>query len=77
MTLTGKSEEASEAGGKKQKTPMKSMVEVRKEKTEKIMAKKSEVKPKIPISSFFFFTIENRKKLKEINPNITIKEIAV
>jgi len=41
------------------------------------MAKKTIVKPKRPISSFFFFTIENRKKLKEKNPKITIKEIAV
>ena len=41
------------------------------------MAKKTAVKPKRPISAFFFFTIENRKKLKEKNPNITIKEIAV
>lgn len=72
-----KSEEKSNSGGKKGKTPKKSLAEVRKEKTEKVLSKKNVVKPKRPISAFFFFTIDNRKKLKEKNPNITIKEIAV
>jgi len=75
--LNAKSEERSAGGGKKSKTPKKSIQDIRKEKVDKILAKKTEVKPKRPISAFFFFTIDNRKKMKETNPTISIKEIAV
>ena len=75
--MNAKSEERSAGGGKKSKTPKKSIQDIRKEKVDKILAKKTEVKPKRPISAFFFFTIDNRKKMKETNPTISIKEIAV
>lgn len=71
---TGVSEEASqsERGGKRKG---KTLAQIKREKTEKIMGKK-EVKPKRPMSAFFFFANENRVKLKKTNPKYSIKEVA-
>ena len=51
------------------------MGDIRKEKLSKLIAKK-QCKPKRPISAFFFFTIENRKKIYAETPDISFKEIA-
>lgn len=40
------------------------------------MKKLAPVKPKRPTSSFFYFTIENRKKITAANPGIAFKDIA-
>lgn len=64
----GKPEE--KAGSSEKKKPRvfkrdlvkKSLKEMRAESLKKILSKK-ECKPKRPISAFFFFTIENRKKI--------------
>jgi len=49
--------------------------DIRKEKLEKMRAKKV-CHPKRPISSFFFFTIDNRKKIYTETPDISFKNIA-
>jgi len=54
---------------------MKKISEIRKEADEKLRSKK-QVKPKRPISAFFFFTNENRKKIYEKNPKATMNDIA-
>lgn len=38
---------------------------------------KKQVKPKRPISAFFFFANDNRIKLKKEHPEYGIKEVAV
>ena len=54
----------------------KSLKEIRKEKLDKIESKRS-CKPKRPISAFFFFTVENRKKIYSETPDISFRDIAV
>lgn len=71
----GASEDPSEASRGGKKKGKKSFAQIKKEKTEKIMGKK-QVKPKRPMSAYFFFANENRLKLKEKNPDMNIKDIA-
>lgn len=54
----------------------KSLKEIRMEKLQKINSKRM-CKPKRPISAFFFFTIQNRKKIYSEDPNIGFKDIAI
>lgn len=71
----GMSEDYSEPAKAGKRKGKKSLAQIKRDATQKIMGKK-QVKPKRPMSAYFHFSNENRLKVKEANPQFRIGDVA-